>query len=514
MQPEYLAGLNSEQRAAVTAPPGPILVIAGAGSGKTRTLTCRVAYLVDQGVSPEKILLATFTNKAAREMIARVTQLVRIDGNRIWGGTFHHIGHRLLRRHAGMLGIDPSFTILDREDSEELLGQCCRDLGHTRKEGSPVPKPAVLIELFSLAAGTRRSLEEVLQERFPEGLFVQDALEKIRSLYEKKKQAASLLDYDDLLWLAFRLLREEPLLCEYYQEKFQHILVDEYQDTNRLQADLVDLLAARHRHLMVVGDDAQSIYSWRGADCQNILSFPQRYPEAIRIAIETNYRSTPPILELANRAIEANVRQFRKHLRPAPSAPQGMRPILVATTDPVEQAVLIGKELQRFANQGVPWQEMAVLYRAHFHSLELQMELVHLGIPFEVTSGLRFFEQAHVKDIAAFLRFLVKPRDEVAFRRVATMMPGIGTKRAARLWQELCKGKSLGALVPPSEAAESWKLWLSLEEELQALKNRPQMQIQCIVERFYRAYARMTYPDAETRKSLAAPRKCSPSFPC
>ncbi|CAF0695815.1 ATP-dependent helicase [Candidatus Methylacidithermus pantelleriae] len=499
MEPPYLSGLNPQQKAAVTAPCGPILVIAGAGSGKTRTLSCRVAYLLDQGIPPDRVLLATFTNKAAREMIDRVTKLVPVDASRIWGGTFHHIGHRLLRRHSERLRIDPHFTIIDREDAEHLLAECCQELGYSRKEGRFIPKAAVLLELFSLSIGTRRTLETVLAERLPEALLVQKEIGEIWEAYRNKKRASRLLDYDDLLWFAFELLRNDSFLREHYQEKFLHILVDEYQDTNRLQSDLVDLLAQRHRNLMVVGDDAQSIYSWRGAEARNILSFPQRYPDAFRISIEVNYRSAPAILELANRAIEQNIRQFPKRLRPAPFAPKGMQPLLVVAHDPTEQAAFVGWQLSKLAEQGIPWHEMAVLYRAHFHSLEVQMELVRLGIDFEVTSGLRFFEQAHIKDIAAFLRLVVNPKDEVAFRRVATLMPGIGPKTAARLWLEVSRGKDLGQIVPPASALPTWTTWYSLHQELLNLVHRPDAQVKLIVERFYDSYARLSYPDAESR---------------
>jgi len=276
---DYPGELNEQQLAAVTAPPGPALVIAGAGSGKTRTLIYRVAYLFEQGIPPERILLLTFTNKAAREMMRRVADLLGQELAALWGGTFHAIGNRILRRHAGLLGFEPDFTILDREDAKHLITTCLAESTIDFK-ATRFPKAEVLGEIFSLALNTDRSVAEVLEQEYGFFTNVGSQIESLQQSYQSRKRASNAMDFDDLLALWLRLLREQAELREQYQRRFQFILVDEYQDTNKLQSELIDLLAERHHNLMVVGDDAQSIYAWRGANFQNILKFPQRYPEA------------------------------------------------------------------------------------------------------------------------------------------------------------------------------------------------------------------------------------------
>ena len=300
----------------LTAPPGPSLVIAGAGSGKTRTLTYRVAYLLEQGIPAERILLLTFTNKAAREMMRRVADLLGQELPSLWGGTFHSIGNRILRQQANLLGYQRDFTIMDREDAEHLISACVAE-SQIDTKASGFPKAAVLNEIFSFAVNTQKSIAAILEERYPDFESLEPQIAHVQQRYKARKETANALDFDDLLALWLKLLQEQEEVREHYQRRFQFILVDEYQDTNKLQSDLIDLLAARHHNLMVVGDDAQSIYAWRGANYENILKFPQRYPETKLYKIETNYRSTPQILNLANAAIRANVNQFSKQLAPA-----------------------------------------------------------------------------------------------------------------------------------------------------------------------------------------------------
>lgn len=430
---DYERELNPQQLAVVTAGEGPLLVIAGAGSGKTRTLTYRVAWLVEHGVAPWQVLLLTFTNKAAREMVQRVASLLPTDVSAIWGGTFHHVGHRLLRRHAEQLGFGRDFTILDREDQKTLLEACLEeakiDTRHDR-----FPKPDVLAEMFSLMVNTGRSLGDVLAEQWDYFAPLQEGIEKIRRAYEHRKHAGNLLDYDDLLARPLELLRANPDLAERYREQFQYILVDEYQDTNRLQADFVDVLAQPRCNVMVVGDDAQAIYSWRGADHRNILEFPRRYPQAKIFKIEWNYRSVPGVLTLANAVMHDQPRTFTKTLTPTRRG--GGKPWVVACTDASQQAQFVAQRIQELRADGIEWTEVAVLYRAHYQAMELQMELTRQQIPFVITSGLRFFEQAHVKDIASFLRLAVNPNDEVSFQRLARLVTGIGPASAQRLWRE------------------------------------------------------------------------------
>src|SRR6266536_2768074 len=316
LQIDYARELNPQQHAAVTAVPGPALVIAGAGAGKTRTLIYRVAFLLEQGIPANRILLLTFTNKAAKEMMRRVADLLGGDIPALWGGTFHSIGNRILRRHADRLGYARDFTILDREDARDLIAACLEEAGIDLKD-TELPKPDVLGDIFSLAVNTERSVAQILQAQYDYFSVHAPQIEDVRCRYVERKRAGGVMDFDDLLVLWLKLLREHAETGEQYQRRFQFILVDEYQDTNKIQSDLIDLLAARHHNVMVVGDDSQSIYSWRGANFHNILKFPKRYPETTVYKIETNYRSTPEILSLANAAISANVHQFVKQLEAA-----------------------------------------------------------------------------------------------------------------------------------------------------------------------------------------------------
>jgi DNA helicase II / ATP-dependent DNA helicase PcrA len=439
---DYARELNPQQHAAVTAPPGPALVIAGAGSGKTRTLTYRVAFLLEQGIPPESVLLLTFTNKAAKEMMQRVHELLGGELAGLWGGTFHSVGARILRRHARALGYEPDFSILDREDSKDLLKACLGDMGLDQK-AEHFPKPDVLGDIFSLAVNKDQPVAAVLQEQFEYFLKAAPLMTQVHEAYQARKKTSNAMDFDDLLALWLRLLREHPGVREEQQRRFQFLLVDEYQDTNKIQGALLDLLAARHDNIMVVGDDSQSIYSWRGAHFQNILQFPDRHANAVVYRIETNYRSTPEILRLANAAIAANVHQFPKAL--AAARPSGPKPALVACGDGAVQAAFVAQRLLELREEGRSLDKMAVLYRSHFHALELQLELTRRQIPFSITSGLRFFEQAHVKDIAAYLKFIVNPRDEAAFRRIVRLLPGVGARSADRIWSAFQAGFSPGA---------------------------------------------------------------------
>jgi DNA helicase-2/ATP-dependent DNA helicase PcrA len=428
---DYPRELNEQQLAAVTAPPGPALVIAGAGSGKTRTLTYRVAYLLEQGIPADRILLLTFTNKAAAEMMRRVSDLLGHELRSLWGGTFHSIGARILRLHADALGYQKDFTILDRDDAKDLIKACLAEAKIDTKN-KHFPKPDVLNEIFSLTANTHQSIEELLEGQF--SYFAQFASEisALAKSYAARKRATNGMDFDDLLALWLKLLQENAEVREHYQRRFQFILVDEYQDTNKLQGDLIDLLAARHKNVMVVGDDAQSIYGWRGANFANILDFPKRYSGAKVFKIETNYRSTPEILCVANAAIAANVNQFAKELSPARKS--GVKPALVACHDAGQQAAFIAQRALELREEGTTLNNIAVLYRSHFHALELQLELTRRQIPFSITSGIRFFEQAHIKDATAYLKFVANPKDEVSFKRLVQLLPGIAAKGADKLW--------------------------------------------------------------------------------
>src|SRR5882762_7636668 len=428
---DYAAELNAQQHAAVSAPPGPSLVIAGAGSGKTRTLTYRVAYLLEQGIPPERILLLTFTNKAAKEMMRRVSDLLGHELAALWGGTFHSIGNRVLRQHAALLGYQRDFTIMDREDAKHLINTCVAE-SEIDVKATRFPKADVLGDIFSLAVNTHKSIPDILAEQYDYFTHLAAQIADMQKRYAARKRATNAMDFDDLLALWLKLLQEHEEVREHYQRRFQFILVDEYQDTNKLQSDLIDLLAARHQNVMVVGDDAQSIYSWRGADYQNILKFPERYPATKIYKIEINYRSTPEILNVANAAILPNIEQFTKELAPARKA--GSKPVVAACQDSAQQATFVAQRVLELREEGIALNNMAVLYRSHFHALELQLELTRRNIPIAITSGIRFFEQAHIKDVAAYLKLVCNPRDELAFKRLTKMLPGIGRKRADKLW--------------------------------------------------------------------------------
>jgi len=430
----YAEELNAQQLAAVQASPGPNLVLAGAGAGKTRTLTYRVAWLIEHGVAPDRILLLTFTNKAAREMMSRVADLLGGDVQVLWGGTFHSIGSRLLRRHADRLGYRQDFTIADREDSKELLATAITDVG-IDVIATRFPKPEVLGDIFSMAVNTGRSLEQLIGDEHGSFESLLSEITRVQKRYAERKRLAGVMDFDDLLVLWLKLLQEHEDVRDLVQRRFQHLLVDEYQDTNTLQGALIDTLAGRHGNIMAVGDDAQSIYSWRGANFANILEFSKRYPTAQVFKIETNYRSTPQILALANAAIALNTQQYPKILQAARKP--GDLPVVVVCGDATEQAIFIAQRVLELREEGRALEDICVLYRSHFHALELQLELTRRNIPFKITSGIRFFEQAHIKDVVSFLKFVVQPRDELAFKRLVKMLPGIGGKGADKLWTAL-----------------------------------------------------------------------------
>jgi len=508
---DYPAELNEQQVAAVTAPPGPLLVIAGAGSGKTRTLTYRVAYLLENGIDPRNILLLTFTNKAARQMLDRVANLLPFDASGLWGGTFHSVGNRMLRRYGSSLGYSSGFTIMDREDQKDLINAVVASAGIDPKE-IRFPKGDVLAEIFSFVVNTETSMEELLAGKFPYFLPLLDKIKDVHARYEKKKKATNSMDFDDLLEKTLSMLQQHESIAASYRRQFQFILVDEYQDTNKIQADLVDMLALDQKNVMVVGDDAQSIYSWRGANFQNILEFPKRYPDAQVFKIEMNYRSVPEILEVANAAIAANVQQFRKHLS-ATRGSNAVKPAVVGLNDGSEQALFVAQRILELRDENIDLSEIAVLYRAHYHAIELQLELSRRGIPYQITSGIRFFEQTHIKDVTAFIRFVANPRDEVAFKRMVKLLPGIGNRSAENLWNawdrslnERGEITSWGErLLAMNVSAKSKKMWEQLVHTLDeispaGLPNPPSEMITSIVEAIYDDYAKVNFANYELRR--------------
>ncbi len=511
---DYVSALNAEQYGAVSSPPGKALVIAGAGSGKTRTLTYRVAWLLDHGIASREILLLTFTNKAAREMVGRVKELVPFDTSDLWAGTFHSIGNRILRRHAEDLGFTRSFSIMDRDDQKSMLSaviaKCDIDT-KTRR----FPKADVLASMFSLAENTEAALEEVVADRYDHFYDWLEKIEQVREGYIARKRETNSMDFDDLLVLTVKLFEEQPDVLELYRKRFRHVLVDEYQDTNSVQGRMIDLLIGESNCLMAVGDDAQSIYSWRGADMDHILEFPKRYEGSKVFTIETNYRSVPEILDLSNAAIRANLGRYEKDLIASRESP-GVKPVLIALDDPRSQSAFVAQRIQELHEEGIPLDEIAVLYRAHFQSLEIQMELTSRGIPFSITSGLRFFEQAHIKDISAFMRFVANRRDEVSFLRMVNLLPGCGPAAAAKLWNEWLRSGWAAKNDPPpkwsdilldfkvpGKAAKHWEQLCYILDELtpDGQFARPSDMITSILEGMYDEYLKAGFDNFESRRA-------------
>src|SRR5918911_1363718 len=500
--------LNEEQFAVATAPAGAALVIAGAGSGKTRAITYRVAYLVEHNVAPARICLATFTNRAAREMLRRVEQLTGGSGEaarRVWGGTFHRIANLVLRRHAESLGYTSNYSILDSQDSKDFISVCVDEAGVDTR-ARRFPKAEVLQDIISFATNTDTPISEVVPRRYPYFEPLTGAITRVDRLYTERKRERNVMDYDDLLLNWKRLLEEKEEVARIYQEQFEHVLVDEYQDTNKLQAEIVDLLAVKHRNVMVVGDDAQSIFAFRGASVEGIYEFPKRYPEARVFRLETNYRSTPEILAVANVSIASNRKQFPKTLRAARKS-KGMMPALLPCRDADQQAAFIAARILELRDEGIALEEIAVLYRSHYHSLELQLELTRRGIPYRIRSGVRFFEQAHIKDVVSYLRVIANPRDEIAWKRVLRLIPQVGNQTANRIWERLAFAPDPLALLrredfqaAPKRGA-GWTEFLALLESLTADETRgsPARQIELILARGYEAHLADNYENAEAR---------------
>lgn len=503
---DYENDLNDQQRAVVTAGSGPMLVIAGAGSGKTHTLTYRVAHLVEKGVSPQNILLLTFTNKAARSMTERVCDLLNLNVTSLWGGTFHSVGNRILRREATKLGYQEDYSILDSEDSGTLMRACLADanVGHLDKR---FPKGRVLSRIYSYCVNTQESVETILGERYPYFEHLAEPIRRIFRLYQTRKLEMSLMDFDDLLMNWKHLLENHDDVRQAYAAKFEHVLVDEYQDTNHLQGEIVDLMASAHGNLMVVGDDCQSIYAFRGADYRNILEFPKRYENCREYKLETNYRSTPEILDMANASIRFNKNQFQKTLKSARD--HGQRPALVKLRNVEQQAEFVCQRILELADEGLSLDEMAVLYRSHHHSMELQVEMTRRGIPYVVRSGLRFFEQAHIKDVLSYLKFLFNPRDELSFLRLAGQWRGIGSKRSQDIWMYVqSQADPLGAVTHdklinslPKRAKASWKDASSLLSKIRdkRMSGTPGELIETVLDSNYEDYLHRNYENADNR---------------
>jgi DNA helicase-2/ATP-dependent DNA helicase PcrA len=434
---DWRASLNPSQLEAVTAGDGPTLVIAGAGTGKTWTLACRVAHLLERGVPPERILLLTFSRRAAKEMLARAGRLVdRTRTGKVWGGTFHATANRLLRIYGRALGLSPDFTVLDQADMADLMdlirGEQRSDLEKSRTERR-FPKKDTLVAIYSRMVNASEPLSSVLEHAFPWCRDDGDGIRSIFAEYTRRKRDQNVLDYDDLL-LYWRALGETAAGSD-VAGLFEHVLVDEYQDTNPLQAQILQSLRDENRNLMVVGDDAQAIYAFRAASVRNILDFPLQFPGARRVTLEQNYRSTRPILDVSNAVIAQARERFPKNLWPV--RPGGARPVLLTCADEHEQSVQVCDQILEHREQGVPLRAQAVLFRTGHHSDLLELELTRRNIPFVKYGGLKFLESAHIKDLLAVLRLLENPRDEVSWFRILQLLEGVGPAGARALMRLL-----------------------------------------------------------------------------
>jgi DNA helicase II / ATP-dependent DNA helicase PcrA len=426
----YAEELNPQQLAAVEVVEGPALVIAGAGSGKTRTLVYRVARLIDLGIAPGSILLLTFTRKAAQEMLGRVGLLIGLRSQQVGGGTFHSMANILLRRYGSPVGLEPGFTILDRGDSEDLLSLLRGQLG-LNNIGKRFPRKHTLAEIFGKTANTLESLEDIVLNEYSHfGEFLGE-LQKLQAAYDAAKRQRQLVDYDDLLVKLLELLVIDQQARETISQIFRYILVDEYQDTNRLQASLVRNLAATHQNVMVVGDDSQSIYAFRGATFRNIMEFPDLFPGTTIYKLEENYRSTQPILQLANKLIEAAPEKYSKTLFTRKD--EGPLPTVVQAMGENAQSRFIAQKILELREEGIPLDEIAVLFRSSFHAFDLELELTRRNLPFIKRGGFKFIETAHVKDLMAHLRVIHNPLDTVSWNRLLLLIEGVGPKKAKDL---------------------------------------------------------------------------------
>ncbi|MCX7942927.1 MAG: ATP-dependent helicase [Deltaproteobacteria bacterium] len=494
--------LNEEQLEVVTSDLGPSICIAGAGSGKTRVITYRVAYLLSKMNLRGKVVLLTFTNKAAKEMLSRVGQIVSNYHSFVVGGTFHHIAVAYLRKFAEVLGFKKEFTILDNEDSQELIELTLDELSLKRDS---FIQASVLLDLYGLMINTLKSAEDIILEKRPYLLKYADEITRVFIRYNHKKETLSLMDFDDILKFFFILLSQHKEVKKSITEEISYVLVDEFQDTSPIQAEIAYLLASETNNIMVVGDDAQSIYSFRGACVDNMLNFPKRYKDCKIFNLKFNYRSTENILSIAQDIISSNKEQFKKELKPIRR--EGDKPWLVSAEDSEEEARFISSRIAELINDGHKPSEIAVLYRAHSHSMELQMELSKANIPFVIRSGLRFFEQAHLKDLTAFLRILYNTDDEISFRRLVKMFSGIGNSAAKTLRDKFLASKMdifewiKSVKDPPSGKAkigfEEFKRIMIGVEKLR--DERPSEILGLFVKEFYSDFLKRHYPDAVER---------------
>ncbi|HOW17690.1 MAG TPA: ATP-dependent helicase [Phycisphaerae bacterium] len=433
MAASWLDKLNPAQKEAVTYGDGPLLVIAGAGTGKTGTLACRVAWLIEKGVPPDRILLLTFTRRAAAEMLSRAGRLIgKAEGGaagRVWGGTFHAVANRLLRLYGPAIGLPANFTVMDQGDAADMMNLIRSELG-LAKGRKRFPRKETLVAIYSRTVNARDRLDHVLEVQFPWCEPDREGIAAIFDLYTQRKRQRNVVDYDDLLLLWSALCRV-PRVGDAVADRFDHILVDEYQDTNAIQAEILLGMRKNRRNIMVVGDDAQSIYSFRAATIRNILDFPKQFPGTRIVTLEQNYRSTQPILAASNAVMAGAKERYTKELRSDRASDR--KPVLITCRDEAEQCAAVCDNVMKHLEQGTPLRRQGVLFRAGHHSDQLEVELSRRRIPFHKYGGLKFIEAAHIKDMLAFLRILENPFDEVSWFRVLQLLDGVGPRSARRI---------------------------------------------------------------------------------
>lgn len=529
--------LNFEQQNVVLHADGPCLVLAGAGSGKTRTIVHRVAHLLSQGVKPEELLLVTFTNKAAREMMDRVQALLDGDARLPWAGTFHHVAYKILKQYAPLLGYRSNFTILDSADSADLLKLCVKQEGVDRNSRR-FPSANVIQSIVSFARNAETTIADVLDLKHPQWIDIAETVGRIADEYHKRKRDANAMDFDDLLVNLYLLLLKSESTRKRFASQFRYVLVDEYQDTNKIQASIIRLFASMHNNILVVGDDAQSIYSFRAADIQNILDYSTKgaclsgrqgsasggegYPDAKIFYLTTNYRSTPEILRVANDVIAQNKKQYAKELQSV--RPAFIKPEVRAFVDEFEEGEWIADRILELVDEGVPLPHIAVLFRAAFHSQALEVELVKRNIPYDYRGGVRFFERAHIKDVLAFLRVFANKDDVIAWSRVLTMQVGIGAAGAEKVIQNIrllpyeeplpnhppAKGgqvrgegdaisfEHIGSVLS-ARGQVGWADFLSVWRAMQKTTGTPAELIRAVIGSRYKEYVETEYPDYRER---------------
>lgn len=506
---DYESELNEAQCEAVTTTDGPLLIVAGAGTGKTRTLVYRVARLIETGARPESVLLLTFTRRAAQSMLARAASLADDRCQKVSGGTFHSMAHSTLRRYSELAGVHRMFTVFDQSDTEDLIDLVRRQSGLTTRDRR-FPRKHTIGAIFSMAANKLLPLEEVVKYHYPQFMHVTGDLEKLLKAFEQYKRERHLLTYDDLLVRLAEALEASPELTLKLSSQYRYIMVDEYQDTNRLQARIVRLMAASHDNVAVVGDECQAIYSFRGASFRNMLEFPELFPGAKVIKLEENFRSTQPILDLANSIIGEASEGYAKRL--FSRVAEGPGPMLVNASDENEQSRFVVQRIEELHDEGVPYQEMAVLFRAGSHSFDLEIEMGRHGISFRKFGGIKFAESAHIKDALSFLRVIVNPSDTISWFRMLKLIDHIGDATAQQILDYLAVEKKEFRTARareglfkklkqfPSKASYKDQL-VRLAHTLQSVVEHKTVRTQlAAIERFYRPILQATYDDHPRRR--------------